>query len=92
MSARKQYIRVDVAMDSDGTMRPCQIHWTNGRKYEISRLIDVTPAPAMKAGGQGDRYTVLINGKERALFFERPTQDDDARKVGRWFVEVPNAG
>ena len=43
------------------------------------------PAAAQKAGGQGDRYTVRIGGRESYLFFERGTAKDPF--VGRWFVE-----
>jgi len=40
----------------------------------------------MKAGGQGDRYTVWINGKQSYLFFERSTELT-GNIIGRWFVE-----
>jgi len=49
----------------------------------------IVPSPALKAGGQGDRYTVMLENQERYLFFERPTDSDDASMVGRWFVEAP---
>ena len=89
MKYRKQYIDVDVAMSASGQMLPRIIHWTDGRAYEVSQVKAVTPAPALKAGGQGDRYTVVLDRKERYLFFERPTDADDAAMVGRWFVEAP---
>ena len=89
MKYRKQYIDVDVAMSASGQMLPRVIHWTDGRVYEVSQVKAVTPAPALKAGGQGDRYTVILDRKERYLFFERPTDADDAAMVGRWFVEAP---
>ncbi len=89
MKYRKQYIDVDVAMSASGQMLPRVIHWTDGRVYEVSQVKAVTPAPALKAGGQGDRYTVVLDRKERYLFFERPTDADDAAMVGRWFVEAP---
>lgn len=40
----------------------------------------------MKAGGQGDRYTVRIRGKQSYLFFERST-NLTGNNIGRWFVE-----
>ena len=43
-------------------------------------------APALKAGGQGDRYTVMIGGHERYLFFEH-NADYGNERIGRWFVE-----
>ena len=40
----------------------------------------------MKAGGQGDRYTIRVSGKQTYLFFERNT-NLTGNKIGRWFVE-----
>ncbi len=40
----------------------------------------------MRSGGQGDRYTIRINGKESYLYFER-SPDLTGRNLGRWFVE-----
>jgi hypothetical protein len=40
----------------------------------------------MKAGGQGDRYTVMINGHQSYLFFER-NASLTGNNIGRWFVE-----
>ncbi|MCQ2453225.1 MAG: hypothetical protein MJ136_01390 [Clostridia bacterium] len=91
MKYRKQYVDVAVEMTADGRMLPRIIYWIDGRQYEISRIRAVTPAPALKAGGQGDRYTIVMEGKERYLFFERPTDAEADRTVGRWFVEAPEA-
>ncbi len=89
MKYKKQYIDVDVAMNASGQMLPRIIHWTDGRTYEVTQVKAITPAPARKAGGQGDRYTVVLDQKERFLFFERPLDSDDAAMIGRWFVEAP---
>lgn len=83
MKYRKQYIDVDVAISASGQMLPRIIHWTDGRKYTISKVKAIVPSPALKAGGQGDRYTVMLENQERYLFFERPTDSDDASMVGR---------
>ena len=40
----------------------------------------------MRAGGQGDRYTVMINGQRSYLFFER-SAGLTGPNIGRWFVE-----
>ena len=90
MKYRKQYVEVDAAITIDGRMMPRTIHWEDGRKYEISKVKFITPAPARKAGGQGDRYTVVVENQEKYLFFERPIDSDDAASVGRWFVEAPD--
>ena len=73
---------------------PCQILLTKSCKkvldicnhYEIDRIKAIQPAPALKAGGQGDRYTIMINGRERYLFFEH-NADYGSEKLGKWFVE-----
>ena len=75
---KKEYIEVEVHFAADGTMLPRIIEWVDGHKYE--------PAPAMKAGGQGDRYTVMIGGQQRYLFFEHSPEYGN-EKIGKWFVE-----
>ena len=74
MKYRKQYIDVDVAISASGQMLPRIIHWTDGRKYTISKVKAIVPS---------------LENQERYLFFERPTDSDDASMVGRWFVEAP---
>ncbi len=83
---KKEYIGVDVHFDADGTMVPRIIEWNDGHKYEIERVVNIQMAPAMKAGGQGDRYTVMIGGQQRYLFFEHGPEYGD-EKIGKWFVE-----
>ncbi len=74
---RKVYVRVNADFYPDGEVRPCTITWADGRKYEITRIVQRIRAASTKAGGCGIRYTVHINGQERYLF-----RDED-----RWFVE-----
>jgi hypothetical protein len=82
----KVYVDVGVDFTSEGVMLPRVITWEDGHKYEIDRVSDIRPAAARKAGGQGDRYTVWIGGRQSYLFFERSAklQGND---IGRWFVE-----
>lgn len=82
----KVYVPVDVAFRSDGTMLPREITWEDGTKYEIDRVLDIRQAAAIRAGGQGDRYTVMIAGKQSYLFFER-SASLTGNNIGRWFVE-----
>ncbi len=82
----KVYVPVDVEFRSDGTMLPRIIVWEDGTKYEIDRVLDIRQAAAMRAGGQGDRYTVMIDGKQSYLFFER-SASLTGNNIGRWFVE-----
>ena len=82
----KVYVAVKADFREDGLMLPREITWENGHKYEIDRVTDVRPAAAMRAGGQGDRYTVMIGGHQSYLFFERST-NLAGNNIGRWFVE-----
>lgn len=67
-------------------MLPREITWEDGHRYEVERVIDIRPAYAAKAGGQGDRYTIKVDGKQTYLYFERST-NLDGNIIGRWFVE-----
>ena len=87
MKYRKRYITVDVSFFDDGRLKPCVIHWDDDRCFTIDRVLAVQAAPALKAGGQGDRSTVKINGKETYLIFEHSTSADPPECCGRWFVE-----
>lgn len=82
----KVYVPVEVAFNEDGQMFPRIIHWEDGHKYEIEKMTDVRSAPAAKAGGQGDRYEIRINGKVTYIFFEHSTEYGSPI-LGRWFVE-----
>jgi len=82
----KVYVAVKTDFAADGTMLPREITWEDGEKFEIDRVLDIRQAAAMKAGRQGDRYTVQIRGKHSYLFFERST-NLSGNNIGRWFVE-----
>ena len=82
----KVYVRVNADFRADGVMLPRVITWEDGEKYDIDRIKDIQQAAAMKAGGQGDRYTVQINGHQSYLFFER-SASLTGNNIGRWFVE-----
>lgn len=82
----KVYVDVELSVRQDGYMTPKSLVWEDGRKYIIDKVTDIRQAAAMKAGGQGDRYTIIINGKQSYLFFERST-NLSGNVIGRWFVE-----
>lgn len=82
----KVYVPVNVIFDSQGEMRPTKLLWEDGQVYDIDKVMQVRPSPALKAGGQGDRYTVRINGRDTYLFFEH-NPDMSSSVPGRWFVE-----
>lgn len=82
----KIYVKVNSDFDSTGYMQPRMITWEDGRVFKIERVKDFRPAGSMASCQNSDCYTVIINGEEKHLFFER-TDPLFASRVGRWFVE-----
>ena len=82
----KVYVQVNADFNTDGVMFPREIIWEDGERYTIDRMIDIQQAAAMKAGGQGDRYTIEVRGRRSYLFFER-VATLMGNVIGRWFVE-----
>ena len=86
MNPNKIFIEVLAKFNTEGKILPVMIMWEDGSLYKIDKVVDVRPAPALRAGGQGDRYTVRINVFDRYLFFER-SPDIFGRNLGKRFVE-----
>lgn len=84
-NAYKAYVEVTVRFKSDGTMLPTAIVWEDGVRYEVDRVIDIRPGYSSKAGGQGDRYVLQVNGHQTCLYFERSTKITE-NVFGRWFA------
>lgn len=82
----KVYVDVTAKFNSDGFLIPINLTWEDGQVFEIDRVTDIRQATAMKAGGQGDRYTIWVRGKQSYLFFERSCSLT-GNNLGRWFVE-----
>ncbi|CVK21741.1 MULTISPECIES: hypothetical protein [Sporomusa] len=61
----------------DGKIKPLYLHWEDGRKFEVDRVLDVRIAASLKVGGHGMRYTCRIAGKQVYLFCVD----------NKWFVE-----
>lgn len=78
MSNYKIYVDVTVEFSKDGIMVPKSFVWEDGVTYEISKIKDVRRAASLKAGGVGERYTCVVDGKEVYLFYEDNYQ---------WFME-----
>ena len=87
----KKYVEVTVAFDESGRMLPRAIKWDDELTYEIDRVLDIKQAASMRCGGQGDRYTIRVNGCDTYLFFER-NASVTGTNIGRWFVEGKVAG
>ena len=82
----KVYVQVNVDFREDGVMLPREIIWEDGVTHEINKVTRICQAAAMRAGGQGDHYTIKVRGKESDLFFER-SANQTGNNIGRWFLE-----
>ena len=78
----KVYVDVLAEFSKDGLLIPKEITWEDGRKYEITRVKDKRRAASTRAGGVGERYTCVVDGKEILLFYE----DNNM-----WFMERAGA-
>ena len=76
---RKVYVQVNVDHLADGSARPNKITFENGDVYEIDKVRSCRRAAALKVGGTGIRYTIVICGSETYLYDE---------ENGKWFVEA----
>ena len=82
METQKVYVDVVAEFTKDGILLPRQITWEDGRKYEITKFKSRKRAASMKAGGVGERYICVVDGREVALFYE----DNNM-----WFMERAGA-
>jgi len=91
MDDRKVYVDVIAAFANDGRILPISLTWEDGREFIIDQVVDdIRQAAAMKAGGQGDHYTVRVQGRDKYLLFER-NASIGGNNLGRWFVERRNS-
>ena len=77
--AEKVYVTVTALFTEDGIMMPREIIWEDGRVYQIDRLTDCRRCASLKVGGVGLRYTCMIRGQQKYLYYE---------ENGKWFLEV----
>lgn len=80
------YVGVKADFSSEGKLIPKSVIWEDGKTFEIDRVTEIKQGHGAKAGGQGDRYTIFVNGVQTYLFFER-NSDIVGNNLGRWFVE-----
>ena len=74
----KIYVKVRADHLLDGRVRPLMLRREDGPILRIDRVTDVREAPSLKAGGQGIRYTCMIQGQPLYLFYDEP----------HWFIEA----
>jgi len=66
----KVYVDVTATFTRDGRLIPESFVWEDGSTYEITRVKDVCRAASLRAGGVGNRYTCMVEGREVHLFYE----------------------
>ena len=79
MFYEKVFVEILARFNSNGGIYPLELVWGDGRHFLVDRVLykDVRPS---KAGGVINKcYTVIIEGKERKLYYDKDTE--------RWFVE-----
>lgn len=80
--ANKQYVEVLAYFRADGSLMPFKFRTEDHQSVYIDRVLDVRRAAALKAGGQGIRYTCRICDREVYLFHEQEDYRD------WWFIET----
>ncbi len=74
----RKNVAMIVKMDECGFITPLTLIWTNGKKYEIDKVLDIRKKASLKGGGMGIRYTCKIKEQERFVWLDEYT----------WFVEI----
>ena len=74
---REVNVQVQFQVDKEGNTLPLQIKWSDGRVWEIGRVLHTCRSPDLSYSGI--RYTVLIGNVEKYLY-----QDNR-----RWYVLIP---
>ncbi len=75
----KHFVNVRCDHHQDGTLRPRQIMWGDGRTWDIKRTLHV--AEPVEDEFEGIRYTVLIGSAEKYIY----------RTGAQWYVEPVRA-
>lgn len=63
----KIYVAVVAEFDTNGKIRPLEVVWEDGQRYEITHIHDVGRVASTKAGGTGYRYIVTIEGQQKTF-------------------------
>ena len=76
-ATRKQYVGVVAEFDAEGGIWPQAILWEDGRRFPISKIVQVSRRASLRAGGAGLRFICMIGRKRVPLYYENPM----------WFIE-----
>lgn len=79
MVYEKVYVKVLAEFSLSGGIFPTAIVWRDGETYYIERIKEKVLAPCRSGGVLTKRYTIVICGKEKYLYFEKDKE--------RFFVE-----
>ena len=79
MRYEKIYVGVIAKFSELGGLRPLEIIWTDGQRFTVDRVKFIERAPSKVGGILTTRYTVIVNGFTKLLYYES--------HVERWFVE-----
>lgn len=80
MQYEKIYVGMYLYVSAEGMTKPVMLEWENGERFSITKVIDKKAAPPRHVGSTPTvRYTVLIQGRERELYYEK--------FYNKWFVE-----
>ena len=77
---------VNMVFDMVGSVKPLEIIWDDGRRFQIEEVISFRPVPGRPWGESC--YTVRVRGKTRELFFKN-TPGNRWHALVLWWVEVP---
>lgn len=72
----KRFVNVEVIFDTNGNIYPRLIIWDGTRSFPITDVTDVRMVRDSGSLSGITRYTCVIAGKTRQLFFDSP----------RWYV------
>ena len=70
--AMKNFVKVIVSFDCDGTLTPKVIIWDDSQSFNIDKITDIRFTPSPKNEKAGIRYTCLIHGKQQKRVFATP--------------------
>lgn len=83
---RKFYVRVHAKFNANGEITPFAMKW-NGKFLPIEKVVCVKESSSLSSGNPLEScFTVIINGQEKHLYFERPNPLFKTDVVGRWYV------
>ncbi len=79
MRYEKIYVDVTVRFLREGGLRPLEIIWSDGKRFNIDKIKFIERAPSKVGGIMTLRFTVNLLGAEKYLYYEK--------EFDRWFVE-----